>query len=125
MTFLMRLQIGFTTLALCATSTAAIARPPDGVKIDPEVHAWFEALVRTDGVHCCGVADCRIASASEVRTSQNGFEILLNGEWEPVPDSLVVHRESGPFAATIVCKSHFETTALDEKLYCVVPYAGG
>ena len=103
----------------------AFARPPEGEQIDPAVHEWFEALVRADGTHCCGQADCRVASPNEVRAKGDKFEILLNGDWQDVPDSLVVHRESGPFAATIVCKSHFNDAQLLDVLWCVIPYAGG
>jgi len=113
-----------TALTL-STVAPAFAKPPEGVKIDPAIHEWFEALVRADGVHCCGVGDCRVAAPNEVRTSANGYEVLLNGGWEPVPDSMVIHRENGPLAATIVCKSHYESAELDERLYCVIPYAGG
>jgi len=129
MTVMMRLSVCSAIFAFCAAGSAATAKPPPG-PIDPAIHAWFESLVRADGLHCCGAADCRIAAPGELRTDDNGFEILLNGEWQPVPESMLVHRENGPFAATIICKSHDYTVApsgviAQEKLYCVVPYAGG
>jgi hypothetical protein len=102
----------------------ARAAPPPG-PIDPDVAAWFEGLVRADGIHCCGVGDCRIAGQHEVRTTSTGYEVLLNGSWTPVPDSIIVHRDKAPFAATIICKSHYDSAVIEERLYCVVPYAGG
>ena len=140
MSLLKRLPITFAALALLASSSSAIAsprtalpaspwetraKPTAGVVIDPEVHRWFEALVRADGVHCCGAADCRVAAPGEVRAGANGFEVQVNGWWMPVPESMVIHRESGPIPATIVCKSHFESKEIEERLYCVIPYAGG
>lgn len=119
-----RFSISLAISVLCAASSAAIAKPPPG-PIDPAIHQWFESLVRADGLHCCGAADCRIAVPGELRAGQNGFEILLNGEWQPVPEAMMVHRESGPFAATIICKSHSDDMQTGDRLYCVVPYAGG
>jgi len=124
MTVVMRLPILFAACAVCVSSVAAVAKPPPG-PIDPAVHAWFESLVRADGTHCCGVADCRIASPNEVRVGANGFEVYLNGVWQSVPESMMVRRENGPFAATIICKTHSEDELTPDKLYCVVPYAGG
>lgn len=155
MTVLKRLPLTFAALILCASATAALAsprtavpaspgethasprtavaaspwetraKPPPGMVIDPEIHQWFEALVRADGVHCCGAADCRVAAPGEVRTGPKGFEVQVNGWWMPVPESLMVHRENGPIPATIVCKSHYESKEIEERLYCVIPYAGG
>ena len=110
--------------AVSGASSAAVARPPPG-PIDPAIHAWFESLVRADGLHCCGAADCRIAAPGEIRTDAGGFEILLNGVWQPVPEAMMVHRDNGPFAATIICESHSDDQQLGDRLYCVVPYAGG
>jgi len=122
MKLMARLQICVVSLALTTTASSAFAKPPPG-PVDPEVHKWFENLVRADGLHCCGAADCRVADPGTVRTGATGYEVILNGEWQPVPDSVVIHRENGPFAATIVCKSHSEDT--NERLYCIIPYAGG
>src|SRR5579862_9652629 len=106
MTVSMRLPVIIAAMALtlAASASAAFAKPPPGVVVDPAVHEWFEGLVRADGVHCCGVGDCRVASANEFRTaaSGGGFEVLLNGSWIPVTDEMVIHRENGPLAATIV-----------------------
>ena len=124
MTVMMRFRLLVTASAICVASSAAMAAPPPG-PIDPAIHAWFESLVRADGLHCCGAADCRIAAPGELRTGDNGFEIFLNGAWQPVPESMLVHRENAPFAATIVCKSHSNDAKISDKLFCVVPYAGG
>jgi hypothetical protein len=121
-----RFQVAVIVGALFAAP--ASAKPPADMPIDPAVHAWFESLVRADGVHCCGSADCRIADPATLRTSAKGIEILLNGEWQAVPESLLVHREDAPFAATIVCKAKIDESDITdslERLYCVVPYSGG
>lgn len=124
MTVMKHVRLLFAIAAFCTAGSPAIAKPPPG-PIDPAIHAWFESLVRADGLHCCGAADCRIAAPGELRTGDNGFEILLNGVWQPVPESMLVHRENGPFAATIICKAHSDDILVGDKLYCVVPYAGG
>ena len=114
--------------SLLAAAGSALAKPPEGVPIDPAVHEWFESLVRADGLHCCGAADCRVADPREIRVTKDGIEVLLNGKWQAVLDQLIVHRENAPFAATIVCKGHTDSgdlTLAEERLYCVVPYAGG
>jgi hypothetical protein len=123
MTVIKRMKICLVVSAICVASSAAVAKPPPG-PIDPAIHEWFESLVRADGLHCCGAADCRIAAPGELRSGDNGFEILLNGKWQPIPEVMMVHRENAPFAATIICKSH-DDMEIGDRLYCVVPYAGG
>jgi len=106
-------------------NSMAEAEPPPG-PIDPVIHAWFEALVRSDGMHCCGEADCRIANPNEVRASGEGFLISINGAWTPVPDAYVVRRDDNPLAATIICRTRWTTQQNElNRLYCVVPYSGG
>jgi hypothetical protein len=108
-----------------AFGSVAAAKPPDGVQIDPEVHAWFESLVRADGGHCCGAADCRQAQPGELRESGNGFQVMLDGQWVDVPDYLVVHRDYSPIGGSVICKTRYDATDnVPNSLYCVVPITG-
>ena len=46
-------------IALCAACEGTEAAPPEGVALDPATVAWFEGLVRSDGLSCCGAGDCK------------------------------------------------------------------
>jgi hypothetical protein len=103
----------------------AQANPPEGVPIDPQVHAWFENLVRADGYHCCSAADCRLAKPGELRASAQGLQVLLDGEWIDVPEHLVVHRDYSPIGGSVICKTRYgEGDQMPNALYCVVPFTG-
>src|SRR5579871_4524673 len=92
------LWVGFS-LALSAGTAAA--QPPDGAPTNGPVHDWFAALVRSDGIHCCAESDCRPAASGELIPDGDGMSIHINGSVEPVPESLIVRRESNPLGASI------------------------
>jgi hypothetical protein len=103
----------------------ANAQPPEGVTVDPAIHAWFESLVRADGGHCCGAADCRSAQPGELRAQGDSFQVLLDGQWVDVPAQLVVHRDFSPIGGSVICKTRYdEADNMPNALYCVVPITG-
>ena len=111
---------------LFATAAApAFAQPPDGVTIDPATHAWFENLVRADGGHCCGAADCRPAQPGEMRSTAGGLQVKIDDAWVDVPDYMVVHRDYSPIGDSVICKTHYDPADdMANSLYCVVPVTG-
>ena len=108
-----------------ATIGIAHAQPPEGVTIDPEVHAWFQSLVRADGYHCCGAADCRLAKPGELRQGARGFQVMVDDGWIDVPAEMVVHRDYSPIGGSGICRTRYDATDnIPNSLYCVVPITG-
>lgn len=113
----------FSAFFIVIIVKVANAAPPAGQQIDPKIHAWFESLIRADGTHCCGEADCRIAAYSELRQNGDGYQVLIDGQWRDVPPGLIVDREDNPMLSSIICESRGEYTP--HSLYCLIPFAGG
>jgi len=113
-------------LIVLGVSTGPVrAKPPEGVTVDPDTHAWFEALVRADGYHCCSMADCRAAKPGELRASARGYQVLVDGDWVDVPDFMVVHRDYSPIGGSVICRTRYdEIERQSNALYCVVPITG-
>lgn len=108
-------------LALVMSVTAvaaAIARPP--ANPDPTLAPWYESLRRPGAVggSCCALADCRNVNA---RSTQDGFQVLIEGEWIDVPPKSVIN-VSNPTGKPVACwvrspsRDGFVTTIM-----CFVP----
>ena len=101
-------------IALCAACEGTEAAPPEGVALDPATVAWFEGLVRSDGLSCCGAGDCKPEHIEVV----NGqiYAAQFEGKMSPVDNYKIVRRDTNPLGATVVCRA-------GEVVYCVVPYS--
>lgn len=129
--------IGFV-LGVALVAIVAHAKPPPG-PIDPETAAWFKQLRRDDGLFCCDFfVDCRVAEPGEIRDTDDGYEIHLNGVWQKIPDAMLVHhmpfyqgKQQSPIPATIICRTRPSPEDIASgvpfvsHLYCALPYSGG
>lgn len=95
--FILALASG--VVALLLGSIPARAAPPDNV--DPSLAPWFQSLRQPGtGILCCSLADCR---ATSYRTTQGGYEALIDNKWLPVPPDRVLEHTSNPTGRAIVC----------------------
>lgn len=88
---------------------SAFGAPPEHA--DPALAPWFKSLAQPDsGVSCCSLADCRPA---EYRQGKEGYEVLIEGEWVPVPPEKILQRIDNPTGRPILCRS-------GKTIYCFV-----
>ncbi len=65
---------------------AAHAEAPPGTDHNTPEARWYEGARSETGVNCCSMADGHRAQARYIGTPPNGrYEVLINGEWKPVP----------------------------------------
>jgi hypothetical protein len=86
-------------LALLAAGLAFAAPPPDA---SGRWENWFRGLVAPDtSIACCTIADCRAVRA---RPMAGGWEVLMAGQWMPVPGEKVLNRQN-PTGHAVLCYS--------------------
>lgn len=95
-------------LVLLELMAAARSAPPENA--DPALAPWFQSLTGRHGESCCSVADCRPADA---RLGESGGEVLIEGQWVPVPEDAVLHRDN-PTGQAILCRDGY-------RVRCFVP----
>ena len=84
--------------ALLAAGAARSAPPPDA---DTALAPWFRSLQQPrTGLSCCSIADCRRVDA---RSSDDHYEVLIDGTWKPVPPETVLERSDNPTGRAVVC----------------------
>jgi hypothetical protein len=84
----------FGSLIVCAgvgASVSVLAAPPNNA--GPALATWFRSLKAPNGTPCCDVADCRRASS---RMTPTGYEVMIDGQWTPVPWQRVLWRTDNP-----------------------------
>lgn len=119
------LLVGGALIGAALLSHPAHSAPPPGVGKEGPIAAWFSGLVREDGVHCCGVGDCRRALPGEIKVENGTFYVHINGDWQPVPSKYIVHRDYNPLDVTIICRTRYlPDQHMHDTLYCVIPYTG-
>lgn len=124
--------VGTSVVFLLAVTSAAIARPPPGVHIDPAVAAWFHSLKNPRSPYpCCDVADCRRANATI--DNQGHYKAVIRRkdfdgyDWEQrfgtaqtttldIPDAVVVIRSDNPTNSSVVCYG-----ITNGEVFCFVP----
>lgn len=91
-----------TLIALaCMVDVPAWPAPPENA--DPSLAPWYQGLQQPDtGVSCCSIADCRPV---EDRVGPNGYEVLLEDEWRPVPPEKILQGKFNPTGRAVVCSS--------------------
>lgn len=77
-------------------ANAALAKPPPGVPIDPELHAWFERQHSASGAWCCDISDGHMLADSEWRVVAEHYEVFIQGEWMGVGPSQLRDPAGGP-----------------------------
>jgi hypothetical protein len=97
----MRLLIAFAcAVAFVLFSAAAgTGAPPENG--DPRLAPWFESLRQPGtGISCCSIADCRPV---DYRVGENGYEVLIEDLWRPVPADKVLQGKDNPLGRAVVC----------------------
>lgn len=72
---------------------------------DPKIRQWFESVRSPHGIPCCSIADGRRTTwraTSVPGTSDVIFEVLIDGEWLPVPPDAIVRGIKNPTGDSIV-----------------------
>jgi hypothetical protein len=77
---------GFVALVICSLLTLASAT---GLSVPTDAHDIYMALKNRFGQSCCNEGDCRPA---HYRTTANGIQMLVDGEWLAVPDDAIQYR---------------------------------
>jgi hypothetical protein len=80
-------------------SVSSLAAPPPNA--EPALATWFRSLKAPNGTACCAVADCRRASS---RMTPTGYEVMIGGQWIPVPWERVLRRTDNPVGEAVVCE---------------------
>lgn len=95
-------------LVLPVLLAVARAAPPAGVKLDPEISAWYRSLRDVNGISCCDESDCRPVT---YRAGPEGLEVFIDrasygpaapDAWVPVPPQAVLAREN-PTGGAVAC----------------------
>lgn len=72
--------------------------PPDA---DMSLAPWFQSLKQPGtGMSCCSVADCR---PTDFRIQGGQYQAFIEGQWRPVPPTVVLRRTDNPTGRAIVC----------------------
>ena len=100
--------------AVLALLGAARAAPPPGA--DPALHDWFQDLKRpADGGSCCSLADCHTLTDGQWREIDNGYQILIRGQWVTVPPADVLPHKNNPTGGAVACYDEVRRV-----IYCFV-----
>jgi hypothetical protein len=83
---------------------------------DPDLSPWFQSLKSPMGMSCCAQADGHILHDSEWRAVKDGYEVLINGAWVPVPAESVLQRADNPTGGAVV----FYPPSGAPPIYCFV-----
>lgn len=88
---------------LLLLTTPALAAPPPGTDLNSPLHHWFHDQHSIKGLWCCDVSDGHILSDEDWRMklipageSDSGYEVRINNEWVPVPQSAMRDPNGGP-----------------------------
>jgi hypothetical protein len=85
-------------LSVGLASTATAQPPPNA---DPTLAPWYRSLLQPGTtISCCSLADCR---ATEYRTKADHYEVLVGGNWLPVPPDKILQRTDNPTGHAVVC----------------------
>ena len=63
---------------------------------------WFEKLKTPSGESCCNLSDCRQTQA-EWRADSEGWWVLVNGTWRPVPADKVLRSPRSIDGSAYLC----------------------
>jgi hypothetical protein len=113
----MRLFPATLALALMAGPAVAQHRGQHGAGHDHWHEGFYSKLKRKDGkTSCCSLSDC-VPTTS--RTVGDRYEVLVEGEWTPVPKD-VIQNVTAPDGGAHVCFPKASPYYPKGHLFCVV-----
>ena len=100
-------KLACLALPLAITFAAtALARPPTDHPLDPFISSWFKGLKHPNlnfyGGYCCDEADGRVLADDEWRTTAEGYEVQVNGDWKSVPPDAILSQTDNPTGGAVV-----------------------
>jgi hypothetical protein len=91
-------SLAFLATALLLTASTDAAPPGNS---DPALAPWFQSLRQPEtGMSCCSISDCRPV---DYRSTGDGYEVFIDGNWLPVPPKKVLQRTDTPLGRGVVC----------------------
>jgi hypothetical protein len=105
---------------------------------DPARAQWFASLRTPSGESCCDLSDCRVTRA-EWRGDTQGWWVLVDGAWRPVPADKVLDWPRSIDGAAYLCSGSHSWGNTDQAqirglqivpslpgaIYCFVPPESG
>lgn len=90
-------------LILCAISLTALAKPPLGLTLDPEISSWFRSLSNPiTGQYCCDQSDGKILRSNQWRSKGDTIEVeIADGVWVPVPQNVILRHVPNPTGSAV------------------------
>jgi len=109
-----------------ALEPAALAKaaPPEGSEAGAYrgYENWFKSLTSPlTGKDCCDLADCRFVA---YRHTPAGYTVLINGQWLPVPDRLVIRHRENPTGRGVACYRQ-DSVLVPSSIFCFIPAPEG
>ncbi len=99
------LKLACLALPLAVTATA-LARAPTDRPLDPFISSWFKGLKNPNllfyGGYCCDQSDGRVLAEDEWRTTAEGYEVQVEGDWKPVPPNAILSQTENPTGGAVV-----------------------
>ena len=69
-----------------------------------EIGDWYKSLrVPGTNISCCDISDCGRIDNDDWRTTSEGYEVRLSGQWVKVPDERVLTNSGNPTGAAVLC----------------------
>ena len=115
-TLLALLAVIFTAFVIAAPVSAQ-GRHGDG---HDALHHWYQSLQDGNGRSCCSNLDCR---PTQSRDHAGRIEVLVDGEWTPVPPDKILARAS-PDMGSHVCSPLQPSPYPKGHIFCVVLGSG-
>lgn len=110
-----------TMLVALFFTAIAFARPPAGVTLDPQVHAWFESLQNpATGISCCGHSDGHVMDLKDVRNKGDGWQVRIDGAWVDVPAAAVLNRVDNPTGGFVTFWNRYAPGPAGVSIFCFV-----
>src|SRR5580704_3475500 len=93
----MKMRALLTVLLLTSSAFAFDRGQYEGV--DPAIRAWFKTVIAPSGVPCCDEAD---GAQVQWEATKDGYRVLIEDEWLPVPPEAVVTNKGNPTGNAVV-----------------------
>jgi len=109
---------------LLAAVAAGNARPPPNP--DQSLAPWYQSLRTSNGLSCCGEADCRGPKDYPVRIVDGHYEVWADQRWMTVPPEAVSDRTDNPTGDFVTCvqESYWESGTRMPKVLCLFKASG-
>ena len=110
----------FLAMLALLTPSSGLAKPPLGLQVDPELHAWFERQHSVTGAWCCDISDGQMLADDEWRVVGEHYEVRILGMWLGVGPSQLRDPAGGP-NPTEHAVVWYTTTEYGVRIYCFAP----